>query len=1457
MVAALIFSLQFKPVQTYVAKKTAKYLSNELNTTVDLNSLYIKPFKSLVLEGLYIEDLQNDTLLYSSKLSVDINLFSISRKKISINTIQVDNGKIYVKQYKDSGTNLSFIINYFNPKKAPPKQKKEPFDVSFERIVLNNMALKYRNFKSDAIVKGINFNDVSLKNLNTAIEDLDIKNHLFKADFKNLSFREKSGFYLKNLSTRATIDTNQMEFDNLLLQTQKTLLTDYLLLRYDRFADFNKFITNVYMKLRLNGSKLHTKDIAYFVPALNRLDADIKLDGTASGYVNDIKARNLMVQAGKTTYLKGNFNIRGLPDFKQAFLDLDFDQVYTNKKDADLIISKFTGKNKSLIPVIVEEFGNINFKGRFTGLLNDFIAYGEFKTRLGRIESDVNMKTNGSPTYKGIVKAYNFDLGDLINQKNIGRTTFTASLNGSGFNVNSLKEKIDAKISYFDLRGYRYQNIAVNGTLNKKLFDGRLQINDRNLKLDFNGGVNLYPKLPEFNFTSTIRQANLKPLGFTKDTVQIDADFKTNFSGNNLDNIQGNVDLKSIRLTNTANSFVIDSVALAAVGTGKDRSLSIQSDIFDASIKGQYDLAALPSYFKSVVKKYIPSLQVDIKDLKPQNFEFNLQIREFEPVSLLFIPKLKIPGQATFNGRFVSAENIATLNGFAKLVAYNNIKINDLIIDQTTTPDALNLFITSDRVDLTDSLYVKNVNIANILRNDSLYLNVKLSDKTANNQLDLNSLVEFSTKTDSLARLSILPSDLIINKEIWKIQEKVNIRFDEGKTYIKGFELFRDNQMLTVNGILSADPEDELKIGFNKFKLTTFNPLTQALGINLKGQLNGDFSLASATKIPRIESSLQIDSLNFNNTPIGDLKLDADLDNATKLVNVKTSIRYLGSETLDIEGTYNANSDQENLDMEVTMRDNEIIIFEPFLKKLVSNLRGKVSAKLKVTGPVLSPRINGELSLKKAGMTVNYLKTPYRITDNLTVENSVIKLDDLVLTDIKNNKAVANGSVDMRSPKTPDIQITISAKNFMALNTTARDNPVYYGTAYGTGTFRFNGPTNNMRIDIDAKTEAGTIFNIPLNSSETVGENDFINFVAKDSSLTVKKQSSFSGLTMNFDLVVDENSQVNIFTDLGQLSGRGDATLNLKITSLGDFEMFGDYLISQGEFEFTVQDFINKIFEISRGGSIRWTGDATEALINLRAVYAVRTSLRPLYTAAGRPPVEQRVLAEALMNLNGLLLKPDISFDINFPADAYVKDELQTYFTDENNTNQQALSLIVRRSFAPGTGTDLGQEINSAFLSAGTELAFNQLNNILSQTLNLNFVDLNIRSLNEASASFRFLNDRLILTGGVTDRRSEINDFNVIGNSVARDVEALYLLRKDGSLVLRASNRLNNRNFLSLGSNDEYISAIGLVYRQDFDTLTEYLKILLGQKRREERRRQQEQIQKPNAVIPEDSEGYE
>src|SRR5690606_8922289 len=113
-----------------------------------------------------------------------------------------------------------------------------------------------------------------------------------------------------------------------------------------------------------------------------------------------------------------------------------------------------------------------------------------------------------------------------------------------------------------------------------------------------------------------------------------------------------------------------------------------------------------------------------------------------------------------------------------------------------------------------------------------------------------------------------------------------------------------------------------------------------------------------------------------------------------------------------------------SLDMAVKMVDSELIIFQPFLQQLVSDLQGKVSAGLQLSGTVFNPRIDGNVKLNNARLVVNYLKTPYLINDEVTVENSVIRLNNLIIKDIKNNEAAATGTVNMNDPSNPDIQVT-------------------------------------------------------------------------------------------------------------------------------------------------------------------------------------------------------------------------------------------------------------------------------------------------------------------------------------------------------------------------------------------------------------------------------------------------
>src|SRR5690606_35245763 len=104
-----------------------------------------------------------------------------------------------------------------------------------------------------------------------------------------------------------------------------------------------------------------------------------------------------------------------------------------------------------------------------------------------------------------------------------------------------------------------------------------------------------------------------------------------------------------------------------------------------------------------------------------------------------------------------------------------------------------------------------------------------------------------------------------------------------------------------------------------------------------------------------------------------------------------------GEQSLFVEGTYNAVQEDNSLDLAVRLNESQLVLFAPFLKNLVSDLSGTVTAELSVSGTPFNPEINGSASFNDAGMIVNYLKTPYLINDQVQIEDSKIIINDLVI----------------------------------------------------------------------------------------------------------------------------------------------------------------------------------------------------------------------------------------------------------------------------------------------------------------------------------------------------------------------------------------------------------------------------------------------------------------------------
>ncbi len=277
--------------------------------------------------------------------------------------------------------------------------------------------------------------------------------------------------------------------------------------------------------------------------------------------------------------------------------------------------------------------------------------------------------------------------------------------------------------------------------------------------------------------------------------------------------------------------------------------------------------------------------------------------------------------------------------------------------------------------------------------------------------------------------------------------------------------------------------------------------------------------------------------------------------------------------------------------------------------------------------------------------------------------------------------------------------------------------------------------------------------------------------------------------------------------------------------------MFGDYVVESGDYLFTLENIINKKFDLEKGGTIKWSGIPYRADINLSAIYKARASVKPFLSEADstsavyktRYPVDLKLL------MTNDLLSPEINFEIALPTvDASTRQQVMSYINTESEKNRQVFSLLVLNSFVTpsqlsnnGTGASVG----SAAGANTSELISNQLSNMLSSISNDFDVGVNYRPGDEISKdqlavalSTQLFNDKLTIDGNVG---KNTNSATQNTNNIVGEVNVDYKLTDDGKLRVKAFNRASDNNLTY--STNPYTQGVGVFYREEFNTVGELL----------------------------------
>lgn len=1445
----LYLLIQNSEVQTFLVNRITKHFSNEFKSIISVGRIEYKFFNRLSINDILIKDQNNDTLLYTQKVTTGIKRIDFRNKSFRLGRVTLI--KPVVKFITDS-TGIMNLTWYMDLLKNPPDSTKKAKSIfSINQIDISDARFSLINHSAIRGKTIIDFNNLNLTAINGIIEDLNIQNGTTTFNIYNLGFKESSGFSVNRMSSSVILAKQNILFSSAFLNCDSSIINiSKLELIADSSSSYKKFKDEVKLDILLEKSLINTSDLQYFIPFAEGINESVWLSGKVSGTVSELRGRNIELSYRDYTYLYCDFDFSGLPKIENAFIYLGVNSLKTNAKDVEKI--KIPGKGYIIVPEVFYKLGNISFDGNFTGFITDFVTYGKVRSSLGNIRTDISFRPEETNRYriKGLLTGSDVDLGELTGKTELlGKLSMQTTVDGYAYSLNKFAGNLTGKIDSIEINRYIYRNIALNGFFTEKTWDGSVKIVDDNLKMDLMGMFNFSGKLPEFDFTLDIAEANLYKLNFDRldTTSSLTMLLTSNFRGSNIDNLDGEIKLLNSNFKKYNKNFELYDFSIRTYKDNNKPVLSLRTDFVDADIRGYYNFAAIGGLIKSTLATLMPSqfpVPVQRNELKKNNFSFEVNFKNTDKINSFFRTGILLADKSYIKGA-INPDSAISIGGKAKLLTIKNNVFKDLSLDANVSGYELSVDINSSSLTLLRQSELKGFSVELKTKPDNFIFTVDWDNK--DKSLNLGNFIARGTivkntggKGNAILKIDIDSTDIYSRNNLWKISNS-SILIDSNAIFINKLYISSNDRYYLVDGSVSEDPADTLHLEFKGIDIAPLNYLgnqknyndPNKIPLNLKGRLNGKILLTNVYSDLLLESNIIVNNFSLLGIEYGNISIISAWDKARKVAKINAGNNLGGVKMFDVAGIYDPATSKIDLTADATKLPVDFL--NPLLKVFASDISGLASGKVNLSGETNNLVLKGAVMAENASMKINYLQTIYKLNDTIRFDKNGFKFNNIRLTDEKGNIATLSGSVNHKNFHDYSADLIINTNECLVLNTQPKDNQLFYGTVYASGVTTIKSGPNSLSFDISAKTGKKTKFFIPLNTGLSVSQYSFISFV--DSNTTKGGEPGIDdirptpapakqiGMDLNINLEVTPDAEVQIIFDSKAgdvMKGQGSSeNLNINLNKKGDFRISGDYFIENGDYTFTLGNILNKTFSVENGGKIMFNGNVKDAEIELKATYKnLKASLYPILQDE---KFNERISVEPQLSLSGKLFNPIVGFDIYLPfADEETRTYLRNAISTEEELSRQVFSLLVMNSFISlGSSSSSTTTTGTLAMAATTfEMLSNQLSNWLSQISNdfdIGFVyrpgydAINPQEI-QVALSTQLLNDKVVINSNIDLRGAGNTSNNTNTNPITGDFDVEYKITE--KIRFKVFNRFNNPY---TGKVEPYTQGIGIFFKQDFD----------------------------------------
>jgi hypothetical protein len=1347
---------------------------------------------------------------------------------------------------------------------------------SADHVVLRNASFRY-NDERKAPGPGMDYAHLDVQGIELQADDARFATDSISAAIRRMQASDHCGFVLSQLQGAFSLTPSRAQLLGMKLETPHSRLGDSLSMDYGTFRNFAQFIDRVRMDARLSDSHLDARDLQYFAPALHAVQGPIAISGHVYGRVRDLNGRNLLLGFGRDSRLEGDFDVVGLPDAAESFIEFNLAELATSAQDLKQLLP---GLN---LPASLDNLGRLRAQGEFIGFPRDFVAFGELQTAIGQVNSDLNLKVDpqkNSVAYSGNLDLRDFDLGAWTGRSDLlGTITVESSVQGSGlssgFGLENLDALLQARVASLVLNEYDYRDLTFDGRMQEGFFEGSLESFDPHFDQTFEGTIDLRDSLPVFDFYSSVRNIDLDVLGFYPHALNLKAQLRLKLSGNSIDNVIGQGGIYGLYMEDDDRIYVMDSLRLDAQESGDQRILSLNSELFDARFEGDFTLSRFVDAIRGLAHYYFPRAGLPYAlDNPVQDMHFAVNIRDSRDFLRLLNPELGTLLDVSVSGSINSLNNSFALRARIPEFILGSVRVETWLLDLQTSQNSLQLFSRAETIALSDSLATPVVELNAGFRSDSLYFKTLVGRDTDPDRLNLSGVI---TGEPGAFRMSLLPSEIYARDNRWDISPNNSILYEykNKKLLLTDFTLSSGQQHIALSSLDKPGYESWIDADLRRVNL---GPLLTAFKVNpmkLEGELSGIFSASNVLTELGFAANLQLNDMMIDQLPMGSLALNTSMQKPENRLNFLLNLS--GASQVAARGMLDFS---EGGELDASFRINAFPL-EPlsvYLSGLFDQMSGSLSGDFELGGSFQQPEIRGQAAIQDGRMRLIYTNARYEIPQlDLVWQPGRLVLQPATLLDEEGNSGLLSGAVSytrLDNWRFENLNIRTEKMRFMGNN--RMTNPELYGTAYGKGSVNIQGPLDDIAITILAATLKGTSITVPITYGPSLSTGNFISFRQPDAGNGRPKEREKKPGRVRFLFYLDVDEQAEVALELlgDRLSARGQGNLNLELSTLGDFTMNGVYTVTQGSYNFSLQEMVSKDFRIAGQSRIAFNGDPYQAQLEVDAVYTARTSEWDLvseYTAQMSAQELERARqlqnVDVYLKLRGSLEAPDVSFDIQVPGGqsggtSVFERRLQEIKADENELNKQVFGLLVMNRFIPdqsGITPLLSGASNSVSEFISRQLSAYVTDWVSEFLITDVDIDISYRNYQRSEAeltqqelqielSKRFFDDRIYVNVGGNiglNQTTAPDDFSGRTNTLVGDFEVEYAITQDGRFRVKAFQRptydvISGRNIAQTG--------IGLYYSQEFDSLSDLFRRDEGSSRGAER-----EGRKPDdAVLPEE-----